>query len=297
MRFPVPQPVSQAARKAVDLVPESVLLTPPMRSLARRKLCSPIPTDRTAARPFILLSNARSGTNMFLSALNRHDAVAAHYELFNPTRPYSGRHGPGSSRWITAIRDRYPIEYYEEFIHRPYEQPVEVVCFKLFPNHRRDPRFAEAIEHLLQDPSLRFFHLRRPNKLAVLLSLRRAQRSGAWTSKSPVDHQPTGPLVHLQPSDCDAQFARLNEADDEIGACAGDRPVLSLTYGELTKSFDDSIARVQDFLEIDRAPTEPIFTRQRQGTLRDNIENFDELAERFAGTDYELYFDPDWPEQ
>lgn len=128
----------------------------------------------------------------------------------------------------------------------------------------------------------KFVHLERTNMVRQAVSLCIAELSGSWTSKMPAKREV---------SDADYDHARLADLVDSILAvdCAwkkffavfGISP-MRLTYEELTSDPENSVARVADFLGLEKAPGASEIQLELDSTVKSQTTNLNQIwEERF----------------
>lgn len=240
---------------------------------------------------FVLLSYQRSGSTMLVSALRQHPNIQTFGEVFNPGSVML--HTPGYDNhayYLRQLRDTKPRTFLDRFIFRGFDPTIQAVGLKLFPSQAQDPLFEQALAELIQDPKIKLIHLKRDNLLAVYLSYRRATASGVWA----VDQGATdnAPLV-LEPEQCEQAFREMRIGEAYFESILRSRPQLSLSYETLSSDLEPRLTSVQEFLGVDVKAIAPTLRKQRHGSLRDNIQNFDQLREYFSGTEWESFFATD----
>lgn len=293
-------------------MPPLRLLGYPFRRLVRLT-ASPIVMAATEARQagllaghqdytrFLILCRGRTGSNMLRSGLNEHGAIRAYGELFRRPGligwdlwPYpSPAHRQGQYRHILRRMERDPIGFLERYIYGRQPQAIQAVGFKMFYYYAHQPHWEPVWDHLLADPALRVIHLRRRNRLAVLLSQTHATRDGQWVDRKGVRRK-RAPL-HLDPQEARRFFEKNERWERKYAERFADHPMLELFYEDLAGDFDAEMRRVQAFLGVPYRPTRPRTYRQSHKPLSEAILNYDALREAFADTRWAGFFEDPAP--
>ena len=282
--------------RAFSAAPEPLLGSAPARRIAARRYSARTSDGQSDYRRFVVLCHPRSGSNMLLDALNEHPHLVAHAEIFNEDQPYiagsDGKRDTGSL-WLRAIRQHDPAAFVDTFVFRPYPPEIAAVGFKLFPYQYDNEHFRAHIDQILDDPDLSFVILRRRNKLATVLSQARAAATGRWMALAGGDgasHDSDAP-IRLDPVECAIRFRTLIAEDERWRAIADGRPTVTVDYEDLVRDLDGPLREIQTALGLDPRSLRTRTVQQRTGSLRENIVNFDELAQTFEGTEHAPYFD------
>jgi LPS sulfotransferase NodH len=224
-------------------------------------------------RPFVIVSRARSGSNLLVSLLGSHPQIDARGELLKRL------HDTPVDERLAQIYGRKP-------------RRIRAVGFKCFYYHPLDDRQAPVWPHLAAIEQLHVVHLRRRNALRTLTSRRLAELTGEW-----VDHRPddearasTKPKVRF-----DTATLRAELEQDEAWATAcrqrfAGHPVLEVVYEDLiapSGTHEDLLA----FLGVAPHPLRTTLRRQNPEPLSALIEGFDDLRTHFEDTPWADCFD------
>jgi LPS sulfotransferase NodH len=195
------------------------------------------------------------------------------------------------SHLLKAYRDSYPQRFLDRLIFGGYDEGIEAVGFKAFPDHVKDSRFAGLLRGVIADPRVRLIHLKRRNKLARYLSLVRARRNGVWSSND--GKRDDQSAVRLDPGGCKAAFERMEAGERFFDEIIRDREKLVIGYEDLTRDPRAGFERAQTYAGLPIEPMQPTLRRQRVVTLSEAIANHEELRREFAGTVWAGFFDPE----
>jgi LPS sulfotransferase NodH len=224
-------------------------------------------------RPFVIVSQARTGSNLLVSLLDSHPQIDARGELL---RRLGGV--PVGDR-LGAIYGRKP-------------RRIRAVGFKCFYYHPLDDRNAPIWTHLQGVDQLHVVHLRRRNVLRTLTSRRLAGLTGDWVEHGSI----AGTAATAGKPTVRFNGPELREAFEQSEAWAAtceqrfrDHPVLDVLYEELidTPAVRDEILA---FLGVQAQPLRTSMQRQNPEPLAQLIEGFDDLRSEFEHTRWAPYF-------
>jgi LPS sulfotransferase NodH len=257
---------------------------------------------------FILLAHPRSGSTLLVRSLGEHPNVRMFGELFNDEEEERERAFSQISRCAVARRRGIDASmYYREgedggrFVHekvfykRYSEEVTKSVGFKIFYEQARENSEAKKVwEYLLANRDVRVIHLRRRNLLETYLSLRVASLTNEWTQ--PKGREPAArPELFpsgLEPEACASYFDRIAAYRLWVERCWKERALLTLDYEtDLCSNYDETLRRIEDFLEVDHQPAEQKLEKQARCHPRERIGNYDELKEYFRYTPHQEYFE------
>jgi LPS sulfotransferase NodH len=224
---------------------------------------------------FAIAAFPRTGSNWLCGVLNSHPEVLCHYEVFHPHAVYYAHafpeHRPEFLRDV-ARRDADPRGFLDWLYATHYGHAA--VGLKLFPG--QEP---ELTATALADSSIRKLVLRRDNRVRVFLSAKRATAVGKFTQLS-YDGMP----IELDADELQEFCAGYDAYFEQVERLVAGQDVLRLSYERL---FDPArLDEVLAFLGVGPARVELAakHARQSSDSLERAIANFDELAQRLAGT-------------
>ena len=280
---------------------------------------------------FVILSAARTGSNLLASALNTGEHIVCFRELFNGRSGFIDYHVEGydnRSAEDLALRNRDFARFLEERIFVPWPERVRAVGFKMPYEHFL--WFPDMLTWLQERPRVHVLHLRRRNMLRALVSLRVAQKTGGWVEDVPFTlaqaltlryamkaaRHPLEAMtaikrllwpakagkaepawkserepVSFTADECRFYFDWSERTGAEYDEALKANPVLALSYEELVGDRRRALGEVQRFLDV---PREGLFLTTRQQNpepLRELLANYDELRAEFQGTRYADFFD------
>ena len=180
------------------------------------------------------------------------------------------------------------------FLRRVYEHSwcsmPSLIGFKLFYGHAREGAAKGLWRWLAGQHDVLVLHLTRRNRLATVVSLAVAERTGVWALPPGDDPPPPPAPFSIDPHECAEEFAWLERRDQWVARKFRHRRYLHVTYEDLTGRFDEVVGDVWRFTGLPAQPARRAVVRQRQLPVRRQVANFDELHRHFAGTRHEWYF-------
>lgn len=137
----------------------------------------------------------------------------------------------------------------------------------------------------LKDNGYKIIVLSRKNKLDQLVSFILAGSNNSW--RSDFGEYKTNSVV-VNAADFESYVKVSYDADAELEQTLEGLPTLHMTYEDLIAP--QGYMPALDFLGLRRVELNSPFNRQRKGSQRDAILNYDELVNHFAGTELSKYF-------
>ncbi|KAL3909756.1 MAG: hypothetical protein SGILL_007960 [Bacillariaceae sp.] len=251
---------------------------------------------------FVVLSWKRTGSNLLCGVLFNHPELAMHNELFNPIDIFSYyqssliRNSEGD-RWTSLGRDLYPEAFLEhiwtgrDISGDPIKTNTKSIGFKSFPDHWWEARNDTVFErHIMDDVGVKKIVLFREDELAVYVSMKRAEATGLYMTKS----YPPGMKIHIEP---EAFQIFLNNYRDTFRrrytSAMRDQDTFRISYEQLVEEEDfetNILPLLWDFLGVDdTVPLKKLRETVKQADpgedLSGVISNYDELEFCFRHTD------------
>lgn len=252
---------------------------------------------------FIILGHGRSGSTLLARSLTQHPNVRMFGELFHDEEPERERAFRAFNESV-GPRRREPRFYRDGedgaaylretvFRRRPWRELL-AVGFKMFYLHARaDPRVKTAWDYLVENTDVRVIHLGRSNLLECWLSLQMAHITGEWERRKGAPGPRTlVPPLDLDPAKCEAFFNQTLAHRRWAAERFRRHPTLELEYeADVVGRFEQTVRRMQDFLEAPRGPAEKLLEKQARRKPREQIVNYDEFKDYFRHTLYEGFFE------
>lgn len=248
-------------------------------------------------RRFILLALPRTGSNLLAMALHAHPAVVMAAELFHPQVQGRKEHALDPKHAFTILEDYYhedadPVQFLQNQLYgRAYPPEKKVVGFKLFHSHLEQGPAACFWDWLAGERDISIIHLYRRRILEAFVSLEIALMTQEW--RRPIAEGPPPEEMGLLTLDVQRfknYVDRVESYMKRMRATLMDHPTLTLEYQEdLSERFDESIKKVEAFLDIDPLPLPRLLQKQSRRAVADEVANFREFQEALKGTPYETY--------
>jgi LPS sulfotransferase NodH len=147
-----------------------------------------------------------------------------------------------------------------------------------------------VLQYLQHDTSILVVHLWRNNLLERYVSEFLAVHVYGIFNVTTSSAVPPPPVVRLSADDCRASFERTERRRARFRAWLTKHQVLEVTYEGLVGESVETLSRIQTFLGVDCRQLETRTQKMRQRSLRQTVENYDELALAFRETPYARFF-------
>lgn len=244
-------------------------------------------------RRFIILGEARSGSNFLRGLLNSHPNMVAFGEIF---RFYDsiGWEIPDceqyrQTRRLVSLMQRDPVRFLESRVFEKFPPSIDAVGFKMFYYHAQEDSRNVIWNHLKESKDIHIIHLKRKNSLKVLLSRKKAHMTDKWTNV-------TGPekdvlTIELSQPECLEQFTWTRDMWIAYDHDFRTHPKMDLIYENLTADCKGETRRVQEFLGLSPMCLSPNTYKQANQPLAEAILNYAQLKKEFEGTEWEIFFE------
>ncbi len=224
---------------------------------------------------FIVLSRARTGSNMLISFLNSHPNIRAEGEILNTLN------GRDYLNVLTATYKKEP--YY-----------IKAKGFKIFYYHPGDDPNSNVWNDLVKMKDLHVIHLRRRNILRTLTSTKIALVQNIWSTKanaSRSDDLAKPKQISFTIDELTKGFKQTRQWEQNGDNMFHNHPVLSVNYEDLVNDAELYFRNITDFLGVSYAQPQTGLKKQNPEKIRDLISNYDELKIAFKETEWQTFFD------
>jgi LPS sulfotransferase NodH len=234
---------------------------------------------------FLIVSAVRTGSNLLLGYLNSHPDCFAGGELFRdvciekedwlaPTRPEALQR----FEELAELRQRDPIQFVDYvFAVKTYR----AIGYKLI--YYDAEKNEDITAYLAGIDDIRVIHLKRKNLLRRLLSMRRGEKTGIWHMSRSAPDDPQRPRQMLSLMECAWDFNYIEAMESKYDALFAKHNMIEVFYEDLAAKPSLALARVLGFLDLPQREDLSCYTKKLgTDTLRDAIENYDELKSRFS---------------
>jgi hypothetical protein len=242
---------------------------------------------------FLVTGPARTGSTMLIWFLQSHPDLCAHGEVLAPQGPLTlygidYRLDPPLDDILRGIRERDPVGFLRDFVWQPGRR--RAAGFKGKYEELLRPEYTKVLDHIRRETDILVLHIWRENLLERYLSQHLAVKVYGVYNVTKGRKRPPEQSVRLSPEECESDFRRTEARRGKFVSWMVGHPVLDVSYEELVGSESETLGRIQTFLGVEQRPLETKTVRMRTRTVRDTIENYDELEEFFRGTDYARFF-------
>lgn len=228
-----------------------------------------------AFRYYVLLANMRTGSNLFEQNISQYEGFPCHGELFNPH--FVGCLGE-TERFGVSLeeRERKPQKLLNRMLA---EETGKVPGFRLFSDH--DPRM---LDHVLKDESCAKIVLTR-NPLDSFVSYRIAQATDQWKLRD-VSARRTARVTfdilafrrYLR--DLEEYLWKIRRALQVTGQTAFHMRYEDLSSVEVFNGLVRFLGGSEERKDLGQR-----IVRQNPESLREKVENYDEMVEQLRGLD------------
>jgi LPS sulfotransferase NodH len=228
----------------------------------------------TAYRRFLVVTRARTGSNLLISALDSHPNVHAEGELLQQVAPDD----------IDAVLARI------YFAPRP--RAIGASGFKIFYYHPLGDETGVVWDKLRAVEGLHVVHLNRRNRLRTFTSRRIADQTRVWIDKKRGNEGTDArePLT-LRRRELQKAFEQGVAFETECEQRFAGWPMIEMYYEDLVTDLAAAMRPLTMFLGVPDAPVRPQTKQQNPEPLSTLIANYDELARDFADTPWAAFFD------
>jgi LPS sulfotransferase NodH len=222
---------------------------------------------------FILVSHARSGSNLIINALNSCHNIDASSEIF------AGHNRVFGENYDSIINDC--------FSDKP--EYIKAVGFKVFYYHLTNDEWKKLSD--IKD--LRIIHLKRINRLRTIASLDIAFKTNKWVINNESDRiNVEQKRIRLDYSEVVRKIEAIEEWEIETAQRFKNHSIIEVYYEKLSTQQENSICDLLEFLGLARTlKIEINIKKQNPEPLSDLIENYNDLKEQFKNTRWYSFFD------
>jgi LPS sulfotransferase NodH len=224
---------------------------------------------------FLIISHARSGSNLLLNALNSHPNIIAEHEIF-------AAHNRNIGENFQPTLDNL-------FRERP--ESAKAVGCKIFYYHLNQDEWRQISEI----PELKVIHLKRKNSLSMIVSMKVAFKTDQWGITSEAERiDAAKKQVHLDYDFLLERFEQIELWEKNIPKLFDRSPIQNVFYQDLVGQYQQTVEGLFDFLALPQISLEKAeikHKKQNPEPLNQLIDNYDELKEKFADTPWASYFD------
>lgn len=233
-------------------------------------------------RKFIIFTNGRTGSNLLVSLLRAHPDIRVHSEIFGEYQLEDRL----NRRLIRLSGERRHLR--KAFMPLAFEKAVGLKMLyyqitKAYGERRGVPDIEAVRSEIQSDEHLRFFHLKRKDRLARIISNRLALASGNWErggySRIPIEID-----VGWARSELERMISWENEFDDWLPA---DR-TLEILYEDLAGDAEPVMHAAFEFIGVKPRKVSSGLRKQATRPPHEMVSNFGELRDELSRVEDEI---------
>ena len=230
---------------------------------------------------------------MLVNYLMSHSDVCCHAEVFGPkVVEYYGlfiKRTPSAMDLLFEFRARDPIGFLNNFVF--YAGKRKAVGFKFKFEELSLPQYTDLVEHIRRDTAIKIIYLTRKNLLKRYVSQHLAVHVHKRFNVHKGNPLPPAVTTRLSASECESEFEFTNRREKKFHAFFSKHLMLEITYEDLVDNSEETLAKVQDFLGVERLELKTKLVKIQHRPMSEVLENYDEMKAYFADTDYAVFFD------
>ena len=249
--------------------------------------------ETTDLQRFVVLSNARSGSNMLVTMLDGHPEVRCFGEVFNPQSSFGYENWIRKSLWRRLgnqyIRN-YCTERYLDSLCAPGSQDkVQAVGFKVIYPGQFDR--CSNFRYYWRTREFKAIGLTRENSLRRYVSSRIANEEGVWSAKEQRDRKVS---VEVDVNDLLHAVARMETVNRLIETLTAEFWGIGVKYEALLLHRERVLKKIFQFLGVNESQAvrvQPTTVKQNPARLDEIIDNYEEVRSALLGTAYERFLE------
>lgn len=244
---------------------------------------------------FLILAGRRSGTTFLVTSLDSHAQVECTKEIFSTRRNFKyfqvDKSGSAFYKFRSAtfkrqldyiFRRQHLIDAFLTEIFIPAEN-VKARGIRL--SYEQAHKYPEILQWVLKN-DVRVIHLLRENSLKAIVSHFTARKRGVHHVTSQVEQV----TVRLSPATLKKLLIKRNSDTEKYRQMFKDRQYCEVCYETFVKNREAESRRIFDFLQIDQFMNlTSNLVKQNPDSLKDILENYEEVSQAFKGTAFEKY--------
>lgn len=216
---------------------------------------------------FIIITYARTGSNLLMSNLNSHKNIEAKGEVFRDLKGKSCK------------------EVWENFYSKKNRGIINA-GFKLFYTHPFHTDDRSVWNFILDDKDIRIIHLVRKNKLRTYLSGEIAKKTDIWTEKGENNISLEEKRVKIDFNDFNERLNSIEEFEKNTRNTYQDHNFIEVSYEELVSHKNKTMRRLFEFLDVSVRETKSGYRKQNNESLQDLILNYDQFVQKLEKSKY-----------
>jgi hypothetical protein len=246
---------------------------------------------------FLVLAGRRSGTTLLVECLDSHPEIECRKDVFSVRRRwrhfqvdvksglfYPFRTASFQRRIDFILRRRRLID---SFLAETFAPAPGLKAKGIRLSYEQARKYPEVLPWALEN-GVRVVHLIRENGLKAVVSHFTAKKRGFAHATSKVERV----ILNLPPGEMMAFLIKREREVERYRALFRDRPYCEISYESFLVRKEEETRRLLGFLGVDRfVPLTSRLVKQNTDSLREILENYDEIARTLRGTPFESYLE------
>lgn len=249
---------------------------------------------------FIVLSIARTGSNMLVQYLNTHPHIYARGEIF---QKLNGRDYKEILETTFLKQPCYIMATgFKIFYYHPLDtQTVDVHALSCrtweyrptldwFYRRPIDTDSCAIWTDLINMSDLHIIHLKRKNALRTLIS--RKLMGLGWGASIIAQRTATGnKRITFTAEELEVGFEATRAAEQKGDSVFEGHPFLTVYYEDMVRDRDITFRKITDFLDVRYVQPKTILRKQNPEKASDIVTNYEELKRAFDDTEWHSFFE------
>lgn len=237
-------------------------------------------------RGFLIFGTERTGSNLLVSMLEKHPALTAANEVFNPRMMRTDiltwlKGSTADQEELKRIRFARPDELHNRLLAEGKVHGAQRTGFKLLYYHAAINE--QLSDHVFSQTGMPIVHLLRRDRLPRFVSFWRAQESDLWFAAGNTKPRANAPLeVPARALVTDIALTELFE--QRYRALLQEHRCLELDYDELCHDLEGCADKLSDLLGVRLDTLVPSTTKTGSRDLSKTIANLAEVRSWLRGT-------------
>ena len=236
---------------------------------------------------FLLLGNARVGSTLLQSYLNRHPNIYCEGEIYNTDhlKIY------GKADELKQKMNNNPLQFLNTYGYPKHAKKIQFAGFKLFYSHFKTEKTKIIWDYLAENKDIKIIHIKRRNMLRNFVSLKIAAKTNEWRSFSKQSNTENKQIT-LSKEECVQEFEKQEYTISEMNSKFKNHKIIDVYYTDLTNNREETMNRIFKFLDTQKIRIEDtVLKKQNPESLDELVSNYQDLKNEFRDTKWEVFFE------
>ena len=216
---------------------------------------------------FIIITYARTGSNLLMSYLDSHPHIEARGELFR------------------NLEGKPTDEVWNRFFNKK-NRKISTAGFKLFYTHPFHTDDRKVWDIIAQDKDIKIIHLVRKNKLRTFLSGEIAKKTDKWTRKRNSKIATEDKKIEVEFDHFCERVSKIDQYEKDTRENFKTHDFIEVCYEDLVFDKATTMNAIFDFLHVERSTFKSGYKKQNTESLPDLIINFDSFHKKLSESKY-----------